>query len=77
MDVLEVLTRVWVLSLVLFIHIMLAGGLAVTLQLMVTVSSRAGALLLPLIAKPLRGTDYPYIYGINSYHNYCTVHATH
>ena len=56
MDVLEVLTRVWVLSLVLFIHIMLAGGLAVTLQLMLTVSSRAGVLLLPLIARLLRGT---------------------
>ena len=56
MDVLEVLTRVWVLSMVLFIHIMLAGGLAVTLHSMVTVSSRAGVLLLPLITRLLRGT---------------------
>ncbi len=56
MEVLRTLARVWILWLVLLIHTMLAGGLAVTLHSMVTVSSLAGELLLPRSTILLRGT---------------------
>ena len=57
MDVLELLMRLHLLfSLVLFNQVMLAGGLAVTLHSMVTVSSSPGVLLLPRISNPLGGT---------------------
>jgi hypothetical protein len=58
MDVRRVLMRVWIISLVVavFIHTMLAGGLAVTLHSIVTVSSSLGLSLSPLIDKLVRGT---------------------
>ena len=56
MEIREVLVRASVLLLFFFIQLMLAGGLAVTLHSMVTVSSLAGVLLLPLITILLRGT---------------------
>ena len=58
MEVRAVLRRVRIVSIVriLISHVMLAGGLAVTLHSMVTVSCLVGVLLLPLITKLLRGT---------------------
>jgi hypothetical protein len=50
----------WIVALVVavFIHTMLAGGLAVTLHSMVTVSNLAGVLLLHEITILLKGTAY-------------------
>ena len=56
MDVFELLVSALTLSLVLLNHTMLAGGLAMTSHLIITVSSSLGASLSPLIDKLLRGT---------------------
>ena len=56
MEIFELLVSVLTLSLVLFNQVMLAGGLAVTLHSIVTVSSSLGVLLFPLIDKLLRRT---------------------
>ena len=56
MDVFELLVSVLTLSLVLFNQVMLAGGLAVTLHSIITVSNSLGVLLSPLIDKLLMGT---------------------
>ena len=61
MEVRGLLTRAQVLLLAPhFIHIMLAGGLAVALHSMITVSRLSGELLLPRIIKLLKGTVIHY-----------------
>ena len=65
MDVLKVLMRFWLFSLFPFNQVMLAGGLAVTLHSMVTVSSSPGVLLLPRISKSLGGTMNMQTFNVN------------